>query len=355
MTCTADVIQALQLIRCLFLCVCWRADTTSDLVSWFPSGSSCTPASTSTLTTHIHTLMMLDVTDVGRWQSLVWTETLTLGPLWPAAPAGPGGPWETHYNHMSAHVYTYICAVMCLYDSLSLLSCGIVFSVTFFPFSPGTPTGPGKPSAPWEETTTRPAVILSFNWNIHPFIICSCCSHLQALTAGVTWQTWNTQLSLRREGQETEKTDKKRKCVCKTGVWYDKIFSTDYYCGRLFHLFSSDACGSRFTQGTTLPFGALRTVLTAHPWSTRVSLTDTDGVHSMFKCICGWVCVFRKCVLCLHVITVSPLAPISPLAPGKPSSPWTQHTYIHDNQSAWWKAWVLNSYASETSEKHLHN
>lgn len=168
-----------------------------------------------------------------------------------------------------------IFVLLCVF--MTLLSCGIMFSVTFFPFSPGTPTGPGKPSAPWDETTTRPAVILSYNWNIHPFIICSCSSHLQALTAGVTWQTWNTQLSLR--GGIKSGGDRK------TGVWYDKIFCTDYYwwcCGRLFHLFSSDACGSSFTQGTTLPFGALRTILTAHPMSTRVSLTDTDGVNSMF-------------------------------------------------------------------------
>ncbi len=100
-------------VVCFF--VCWRADVTSDLVSWFSSRSSCTPASTSTLTTHIHTLMMLDVPDVGRWQLIVWSESLTLGPLWPAAPAGPDGPWETHYNHMSAHAYTYICAFIIVF------------------------------------------------------------------------------------------------------------------------------------------------------------------------------------------------------------------------------------------------
>lgn len=118
-----------------------------------------------------------------------------------------------------------------------------MFSVTFFPFSPGTPTGPGKPSAPWEETTIWPAVILPYNWNIHPFIICTCSSHLQALTAGVTWQTWNTQLSLKggiKSGVDRT-GGKKIKCVCKKGVWDDKIFSTD------------DAVADYFTFSPAMP------------------------------------------------------------------------------------------------------
>lgn len=136
-------------------------------------------------------------------------------------------------------------------------------------------------------------------------------------------------------------------------------FFYNWYCwgchSRLFHLFSSGARGSGFTQGATLPFGALRTILTTHPWSTGVSLTDTDGVTAYFSVyVHEFVCFISVFVLC--VITVSPLAPISPFAPGKPSSPWTQHTYITIHQhvmKGMSSLHVFTSHASETSEKHL--
>lgn len=276
---TADVIKTLQLIRCLFLCVLkdWYDLWPCLLISQWVLLHPCLPEPPDN--TYTHTLMMLDVTHVGRWPSSVWTGILTLGPLWPAAPAGPGGPWETHYTHMSAHVYTYICAFKCLYDSLSLLSSDLL---PLFSWNADRTWKTISTLRGNHHKTSSYSPIQLKHSSVHHLLVFLSPSGPDVLGNLANLEHPAFPKRTGTGGIKSEKMEgKKKMCVLKGGL----IFCTDYYwlcCSRLFYLFSSDACGSRFTQGTTLPFGALRTVLTAHPWSTQVSLTDTDGVNSMF-------------------------------------------------------------------------